>query len=62
MSAVIAMLALSPLALGLGEGSGLQKPLAIAIISGLIAGVPLVLLVLPAAWLAISRPRRTRVA
>ena len=59
MSAVIAILALSPLALGLGEGAGMQKPLAIAIISGLIAGAPLVLLVLPAAWLALSRRRRT---
>ena len=58
MSAVIAILALSPLALGLGEGAGMQKPLAIAIISGLIAGAPLVLLVLPAAWLALSRRRR----
>ena len=60
MSAVIAILALSPLALGLGEGAGMQKPLAIAIISGLIAGAPLVLLVLPAAWLAFARPRSRR--
>ena len=57
MSAVIAILALSPLALGLGEGASLQKPLAIAIITGLIAGAPLVLLVLPAAYLALSRRR-----
>jgi multidrug efflux pump subunit AcrB len=55
MSAVIAILALSPLAFGLGEGAALQKPLAIAIISGLIAGAPLVLFVLPAAYLALSR-------
>ena len=59
MSAVIAILALSPLALGLGEGAGMQKPLAIAIISGLIAGAPLVLLVLPAAFLLFDgRSRR----
>ncbi len=57
MSAVIAILALSPLALGLGEGAGMQKPLAIAIISGLIAGAPLVLLLLPAAFLAFDRRR-----
>lgn len=57
MSAVIAILALAPLALGLGEGSALQKPLAIAIISGLLAGAPLVLLVLPAAYAAFSRTR-----
>ena len=55
MSAVIAILALLPLALGLGEGSAMQKPLAIAIIAGLLAGAPLVLFVLPAAYLALSR-------
>jgi multidrug efflux pump subunit AcrB len=55
MSAVIAVLALSPLAIGLGEGSALQKPLAIAIISGLLAGAPLVLLVLPALYAALTR-------
>ena len=55
MSAVIAILALSPLALGLGEGAAMQKPLAIAIISGLVAGAPLVLFVLPAAYLALMR-------
>ena len=55
MSAIIAILALSPLALGIGEGAGMQKPLAIAIISGLIAGAPLVLLVLPAAFLLFDR-------
>lgn len=58
MSAVIAMLALSPLALGLGEGSALQRPLAIAIISGLLVGAPLVLLVLPAAYAAFGRTAR----
>jgi len=57
MSAVIAILALSPLAFGLGEGSALQKPLAIAIISGLIAGAPLVLLVLPALYAVLSGNR-----
>jgi multidrug efflux pump subunit AcrB len=54
MSASIAILALMPLALGLGEGSAMQKPLAIAIIAGLIAGAPLVLLVLPAVFAMLS--------
>lgn len=54
MSAAIAILALSPLAFGLGEGAQMQQPLAIAIISGLIAGVPLVLFVLPALHLALQ--------
>ena len=57
MSAVIAILALSPLALGLGQGSAMQRPLAIAIISGLLAGAPLVLIVLPATFEALSRRR-----
>jgi multidrug efflux pump subunit AcrB len=47
MSAIIAVLTLSPLALGLSRGSGLQKPLATAIIFGLTAAVPLVLIFLP---------------
>ncbi len=48
MSAIIAILTLSPLALGFSRGSGLQKPLATAIIFGLTAAVPLVLIFLPA--------------
>lgn len=51
MSALIAILTLSPLALGISRGAGLQQPLATAIIFGLIAAVPLVLLFLPAALL-----------
>ena len=47
MSALIAILTLSPLALGLSRGAGLQQPLATAIIFGLVAAVPLVLLFLP---------------
>lgn len=48
MSALIAILTLVPLALGISRGAGLQTPLATAIIFGLIAAVPLVLLFLPA--------------
>ena len=55
MSAGIAVLALLPLALGLGEGSAMQRPLAIAIISGLVSGAPLVLLLLPTAYAAMAR-------
>jgi multidrug efflux pump subunit AcrB len=54
MSALIAILTLLPLALGLGRGAGLQKPLATAIIFGLTAAVPLVLLFLPAMIAAIG--------
>jgi multidrug efflux pump subunit AcrB len=41
-------LTLAPLALGISRGAGLQRPLATAIIFGLTAAVPLVLLFLPA--------------
>jgi len=47
MTTVAAILALLPLAMGIGQGSAMQKPLAIAIISGLIVQLPLVLIVLP---------------
>jgi multidrug efflux pump subunit AcrB len=47
MSTLAAMLALLPLALGLGQGAAMQQPLAIAIISGLAIQLPLVLMVLP---------------
>ncbi|TPG14311.1 efflux RND transporter permease subunit [Sphingomonas oligophenolica] len=55
MSALIAILTLAPLALGLSRGAGLQRPLATAIIFGLVAAVPLVLLFLPAMIAALSR-------
>jgi CzcA family heavy metal efflux pump len=47
MTTLAAILALLPLAVGIGQGSAMQTPLAIAIISGLIVQLPLVLLVLP---------------
>src|SRR5881398_892094 len=48
MTAFAAILALLPLALGIGHGSAMQQPLAIAIIAGLVFALPLVLIVLPA--------------
>ena len=58
MSAVIAILTLMPLALGLSRGAGLQQPLAVAIIFGLAAAVPLVLLFLPGAISLLDRSWR----
>ena len=55
MSALIAILTLLPLALGIGRGSGLQRPLATAIISGLTVGAPLVLTMLPMLVLLLNR-------
>ncbi|MEQ9451609.1 MAG: efflux RND transporter permease subunit [Pseudomonadales bacterium] len=54
MTTLAAILALLPLALGIGQGSAMQQPLAIAIISGLIVQVPLVLVLMPGLyrWIA----------
>jgi CzcA family heavy metal efflux pump len=48
MTALGAIIALMPLALGIGAGAQLHQPLAIAVIGGFIAALPLLLLVLPA--------------
>lgn len=47
MTALGAITALLPLALGIGAGAQLHQPLAIAIIGGLLFGLPLLLIVLP---------------
>ena len=47
MTAIGAIMALMPLALGIGLGAQMQQPLAIAVIGGFVAGLPLLLLVLP---------------
>ena len=47
MTTLAAILTLMPLALAFGRGSGMQQPLAIAIIAGLMVEFPLVLLAVP---------------
>ncbi|MFD2784741.1 efflux RND transporter permease subunit [Hymenobacter rubripertinctus] len=47
MTALAAIAALLPLALGIGAGAQLHQPLAIAVIGGLLLALPLLLLVLP---------------
>jgi len=47
MTAIGAILALSPLALGFGIGAQMQQPLAIAVIGGFIIAMPLLLFVFP---------------
>jgi multidrug efflux pump subunit AcrB len=47
MTTLAAILALLPLALGIGQGSAMQQPLAVAIICGLVVQMPLVLVVMP---------------
>lgn len=47
MTVFAAIMALTPLALGIGAGAQLHQPLAIAVIGGLIFALPLLLVVLP---------------
>ena len=55
MTAIGAVLALLPLALGWGMGAQMQQPLAVAVIGGFVAGLPLLLVVLPALMRRIYR-------
>ncbi|MCW2118257.1 efflux RND transporter permease subunit [Flavobacterium sp. 7A] len=47
MTAIGAILALMPLALGLGLGAQMQQPLAVAVIGGFVVGLPMLLMVFP---------------
>jgi multidrug efflux pump subunit AcrB len=47
MTAIGAILALTPLALGIGIGAQMQQPLAVAVIGGFVAAMPLLLFAFP---------------
>ncbi len=47
MTAISAIVALTPLALGIGTGAQMHQPLAIAVIGGFVVALPLLLIVLP---------------
>src|SRR4029077_13522059 len=47
MTALGAIIALMPLALGIGTGAQLHQPLAIAVIGGFVAALPILLIILP---------------
>jgi multidrug efflux pump subunit AcrB len=53
---------LLPLAFAIGRGSEMQQPLAIAIISGLVVQLPLVLLAMPAFHMLMRRERKHETA
>jgi CzcA family heavy metal efflux pump len=57
MTALGAIIALMPLALGIGTGAQLHQPLAIAVIGGFIIALPLLLIVLPTMLRFIMRRR-----
>ena len=55
MTALGAIIALMPLALGIGTGAQMHQPLAIAVIGGFLAALPLLLIVLPSLLLLANR-------
>lgn len=58
MTALTTMLALMPLALGIGEGGEAQAPMARTVIGGLFSANAITLFVIPIVYLLIETPRR----
>jgi Cu/Ag efflux pump CusA len=61
MTALGAITALLPLALGIGTGAQLHQPLAIAVIGGFVVALPLLLIVLPTMLRVIHKKKRNAV-
>lgn len=61
MTALGAIIALMPLALGIGTGAELHQPLAIAVIGGFIIALPLLLIVLPSMLRLIFKSKHYKV-
>ncbi len=59
MTALGAIIALLPLALGIGTGAQLHQPLAIAVIGGFVIALPLLLIVLPTLLRLLYRHRKS---
>ncbi len=55
MTTVTTVLGLGPMALGLGDGAELRTPLAIAVISGLVASTVLTLVIIPTLYVVVDR-------
>ena len=55
MTTLAAIFALMPLALAMGQGSQMQQPLAVAIISGLLVQIPLVTMAMPLLYKTLAR-------
>lgn len=60
MTSLTTIIGLIPLAFGQGEGTELQRPLAIAFMGGMIFSTSLTLFLVPAAYRALSRRARVR--
>ncbi len=59
MTALGAIIALMPLALGIGAGAQMHQPLAIAVIGGFIIALPLLLIVLPSMLRLVYKNQKT---
>jgi len=57
MTALVASLGFLPMALSTAPGAEVQKPLATVVIGGLVSATILTLLVLPAVYAMMNRPR-----
>jgi multidrug efflux pump subunit AcrB len=57
MTTLCTLFGLLPLAFGLGAGSELQRPLALAVIGGLALSTPITLFVVPTLVVAVRGPR-----
>ncbi len=55
MTTLTTVLGMLPLAIGLGEGAEIMRPLALTVVGGLIAGMILTLLVVPCLYLVVNR-------
>jgi HAE1 family hydrophobic/amphiphilic exporter-1 len=60
MTTLTTVLGLVPLAIGLGEGSELQSPLARVVVGGLLASTAITLVLIPAIYLLVERRRSAR--
>jgi cobalt-zinc-cadmium resistance protein CzcA len=61
MTATGAIVALTPLALGIGTGAQMHQPLAIAVIGGLVIALPLLLIILPGLLKLAFKEKKSRV-
>jgi hypothetical protein len=62
MTAITTILGMLPLALGIGEGSDMQAPMAIVVVSGLFVSTLLTLIVLPAIFIVMEEQLLPKVA
>ena len=58
MTSATTVLALSPMALGLGEGAQMRAPMAIAVIGGLVTSTLLTLVIIPVVYETVERLRQ----